>query len=206
MRETKESLTHARAGPTQNKSPASRHSQSEGTTVQKYAKRKGEKLRQTPRVAGSPFTSLWDEQSRQCWATVFTTCLTLSRVCEYVGTLEHTHFSDSVSQPPLTIHQPQKTPGSSGLLGELEFKSSSQEQSLEQGPSLNTAPVVQPHSIQELVRECSRGRTSDFRGGSLSGSSAAKVVLSLSTQADRYARPASPEDASAGIACWLRLC
>ncbi|MEJ1275322.1 ARFGEF family member 3 [Cricetulus griseus] len=113
-----------------------------------------------------------------CWPHVF-------RVCEYVGTLEHTHFSDGASQPPLTIRQPQKTSGSSGLLGDLECEGSSQEQSLEQGPSLSTAPVVQPRSIQELVRECSRGRTSDFRGGSLSGNSAAKVVLSLSTQADR---------------------
>lgn len=118
-------------------------------------------------------------------------CRLLSRVCEYVGTLEHTHFSDGTSQPPLTIRQPQKTPGSSGLLGDLECEGSSQEQTLEQGPSLSTAPVVQPRSIQELVRECSRGRTSDFRGGSLSGNSAAKVVLSLSTQADRYARLAN---------------
>lgn len=105
-----------------------------------------------------------------------------------MGTLEHTHFSDGSSQPPLTIRQPQRTPGSSGLLGDLECEGSCQEQTLEQGPSLSTAPVVQPRSIQELVRECSRGRTSDFRGGSLSGNSAAKVVLSLSTQADRYAR------------------
>ncbi|XP_046306218.1 brefeldin A-inhibited guanine nucleotide-exchange protein 3 isoform X1 [Marmota monax] len=114
-----------------------------------------------------------------CWPHVF-------RVCEYVGTLEHTHFSDGTSQPPLTISQPQKASGGSGLLGDLESEGPSQEQSLEQGPSLSTAPVVQPLSIQELVREGSRGRTSDFRGGSLmSGSSAAKVVLSLSTQADR---------------------
>lgn len=113
-----------------------------------------------------------------CWPHVF-------RVCEYVGTLEHTHFSDGISQHPLTIHQSRKTSGSSGLLGDLECESSSQEKSLDQGLSLNTAPVVQPHSIQELVRECSHGRTSDFRGGSLSGNSAAKVVLCLSTQADR---------------------
>uniref|UniRef100_A0A8C0WGM8 SEC7 domain-containing protein n=1 Tax=Castor canadensis TaxID=51338 RepID=A0A8C0WGM8_CASCN len=114
-----------------------------------------------------------------CWPHVF-------RVCEYVGTLEHTHFSDSTSQPSLTISQPQKASGGSGLLGDLECEGLSQEQNLEQGPSLSTAPVVQPLSIQELVREGSRGRASDFRSGSLmSGSSAAKVVLSLSTQADR---------------------
>nr|XP_004651224.2 brefeldin A-inhibited guanine nucleotide-exchange protein 3 [Jaculus jaculus] len=113
-----------------------------------------------------------------CWPHVF-------RVCEYVGTLEHTHFSDSTSQPPLSLRQPQKTPGGSGLLGDLECEGSPQEQNLEQGQSLSTAPVAQPRSVQELIQECSRGRASDFRGGSLTGSSATKVVLSLSTQADR---------------------
>ncbi|XP_061284100.1 brefeldin A-inhibited guanine nucleotide-exchange protein 3 isoform X2 [Bos javanicus] len=113
-----------------------------------------------------------------CWPHVF-------RVCEYVGTLEHTHFSDGTSQPPLTISQPQKAPRG-GLLGDLESEGSPQEQSLEQESSLSAAPVIQPLSIQELVREGSRGRASDFRGGSLmTGSSAAKVVLTLSTQADR---------------------
>uniref|UniRef100_A0A3Q1MLA4 ARFGEF family member 3 n=1 Tax=Bos taurus TaxID=9913 RepID=A0A3Q1MLA4_BOVIN len=113
-----------------------------------------------------------------CWPHVF-------RVCEYVGTLEHTHFSDGTSQPPLTISQPQKAPRG-GLLGDLESEGSAQEQSLEQESSLSAAPVIQPLSIQELVREGSRGRASDFRGGSLmTGSSAAKVVLTLSTQADR---------------------
>ena len=111
--------------------------------------------------------------------------MTLCRVCEYVGTLEHTHFSDGTSQPPLTISQPQKAPRG-GLLGDLESEGSAQEQSLEQESSLSAAPVIQPLSIQELVREGSRGRASDFRGGSLmTGSSAAKVVLTLSTQADR---------------------
>lgn len=102
-----------------------------------------------------------------------------------MGTLEHTHFSDGTSQPPLTISQPQKAPRG-GLLGDLESEGSPQEQSLEQESSLSTAPIIQPLSIQELVREGSRGRASDFRGGSLmTGSSAAKVVLTLSTQADR---------------------
>ncbi|XP_054943450.1 brefeldin A-inhibited guanine nucleotide-exchange protein 3 isoform X2 [Physeter macrocephalus] len=113
-----------------------------------------------------------------CWPHVF-------RVCEYVGTLEHTHFSDGTSRPPLTISQPQKAPRG-GLLGDPESEGSPQEQSLERGSSLSAAPVIQPLSIQELVREGSRGRASDFRGGSLmTGSSAAKVVLTLSTQADR---------------------
>ncbi|XP_045428532.1 brefeldin A-inhibited guanine nucleotide-exchange protein 3 isoform X4 [Pipistrellus kuhlii] len=114
-----------------------------------------------------------------CWPHVF-------RVCEYVGTLEHTHFRDGTSQPPLTISQPQKAPGGSGLLGDLECEGSPPEQSPEQESALSTAPVIQPLSIQELIREGSRGRASDFRGGSLmTGSSAAKAVLALSTQADR---------------------
>ncbi|XP_058422171.1 brefeldin A-inhibited guanine nucleotide-exchange protein 3 isoform X4 [Diceros bicornis minor] len=114
-----------------------------------------------------------------CWPHVF-------RVCEYVGMLEHTHFSDGTSQPPLTISQPQKAPGGSELLGAPQCEGASLEQSLEQESSLSTTPVIQPLSIQELIREGSRGRASDFRGGSLmTGSSAAKVVLTLSTQADR---------------------
>ncbi|KAM7135512.1 brefeldin A-inhibited guanine nucleotide-exchange protein 3 isoform 2-T2 [Molossus nigricans] len=112
-----------------------------------------------------------------CWPHVF-------RVCEYVGTLEHTHFSDGTSQPPLSFSQPQKAPGGAGLLGDLECEGSPPEQSLEQ-ESLSAAPIIQPLSIPELVREGSRGRA-DFRGGSLmTGSSAAKAVLALSTQADR---------------------
>eukprot|EP00071_Canis_lupus_P039581 XP_022273138.1 brefeldin A-inhibited guanine nucleotide-exchange protein 3 isoform X1 [Canis lupus familiaris] len=114
-----------------------------------------------------------------CWPHVF-------RVCEYVGTLEHTHFSDGTAQPPLTISQPQKASGGSGLLGDPECEGLAPEQNLEPESSLSTAPVIQPLSIQELVREGSRGRASDFRGGSLmTGSSAAKAVLTLSTQADR---------------------
>ncbi|XP_075410013.1 brefeldin A-inhibited guanine nucleotide-exchange protein 3 [Tenrec ecaudatus] len=114
-----------------------------------------------------------------CWPHVF-------RVCEYVGTLEHNHFSDGTVQPPLTISQPHKAPGSAGLLRDPECEDSLQELSLEQGSSLSPAPVIQPLSIQELVREGSRGRASDFRGGSLmTGGSAARAVLTLSTQADR---------------------
>lgn len=120
--------------------------------------------------------------------------MTLSRVCEYVGTLEHTHFSAGTPQPPLTISQPQRAPGDSGLLGDPEREDSAAEQNLEPESSLSAAPVIQPLSIQELVREGSRGRASDFRGGGLmTGSSAAKAVLTLSTQADRYERtPWSP--------------
>lgn len=53
-------------------------------------------------------------------------------------------------------------------------------------------PVIQPLSIQELLREGVRGRGLDLRGGSLlSGSSAAKAVCTLSTQADRLFEEAS---------------
>lgn len=105
-----------------------------------------------------------------------------------MGTLEHTHFSDGTSQPPLAISQPQKTPRG-GLIRDPESEGSPPEQSLEPESSLSAAPIIQPLSIQELVREGSRGRASDFRGGGLmTGSSAAKVVLTLSTQADRCAR------------------
>ncbi|VFV20289.1 brefeldin a-inhibited guanine [Lynx pardinus] len=114
-----------------------------------------------------------------CWPHVF-------RVCEYVGTLEHTHFSAGTPQPPLTISQPQRAPGDSGLLGDPEREDSAAEQNPEPESSLSAAPVIQPLSIQELVREGSRGRASDFRGGGLmTGGSAAKAVLTLSTQADR---------------------
>ncbi|XP_046531916.1 brefeldin A-inhibited guanine nucleotide-exchange protein 3 isoform X4 [Equus quagga] len=114
-----------------------------------------------------------------CWPHVF-------RVCEYVGVLEHTHFSDGTSQPALTISRPQKTCGGSELPGAPQGESASPEQSQEQEIPLSLAPALQPLSVQELVSEGRRGRASDFRGGSLmTGSSAAKAVLALSTQADR---------------------
>lgn len=119
--------------------------------------------------------------------------MTLPRVCEYVGTLEHTHFGDGASQPALTISQPQKAPGGPGLLGDPEGEGSPPEQSPEQESARSMAPVIQPLSIQELVREGGRGRACDFRGGSLmTGSSAAKAVLTLSTQADRWVRAPTP--------------
>ncbi|XP_058163529.1 brefeldin A-inhibited guanine nucleotide-exchange protein 3 [Dasypus novemcinctus] len=111
-----------------------------------------------------------------CWPHVF-------RVCEYVATLEHTHFSDGTSGPPLALGQPQKA-GGGGLLGAPEAGAAEPGPGQERGPS--AAPVLQPLSVQELVREGSRGRAFDLRGSSvLSGPRAAKAVLSLSTQADR---------------------
>ncbi|XP_028913751.1 brefeldin A-inhibited guanine nucleotide-exchange protein 3 isoform X3 [Ornithorhynchus anatinus] len=118
--------------------------------------------------------------NQDCWPHVF-------RVCEYISTLEHTHFSDGTAQPPLTISQPQQASGGPGPQeGHGAEDPASQESSVEQETSLRNTPIIQPPSIQELIKEGSKGRALDFRGGSLmSGSSAAKAVLTLSTQADR---------------------
>ncbi|RXM32986.1 Brefeldin A-inhibited guanine nucleotide-exchange protein 3 [Acipenser ruthenus] len=108
--------------------------------------------------------------NHDCWPHVF-------RVCEYVSTLEHSHFSDGSTQPAVTITQAQQ-----GVEIALELR---QDNSLEQDLTLSH-PVIQPLSIQELLKETSKGKVFDFRGGSLlSGSSAAKAVCTLSTQADR---------------------
>ncbi|KAK1170570.1 brefeldin A-inhibited guanine nucleotide-exchange protein 3-like isoform X1 [Acipenser oxyrinchus oxyrinchus] len=108
--------------------------------------------------------------NQDCWPHVF-------RVCEYVSTLEHSHFSDGSTQPAVTITQAQQ-----GVEIALELR---QDNSLEQDLTLSH-PVIQPLSIQELLKETSKGKVFDFRGGSLlSGSSAAKAVCTLSTQADR---------------------
>ncbi|XP_051775320.1 brefeldin A-inhibited guanine nucleotide-exchange protein 3 [Erpetoichthys calabaricus] len=105
-----------------------------------------------------------------CWPHVF-------RVCEFVSTLEHSHFSDGTSQPPVTITQAQQAV-------DLALEPS-QEHVSEQDLTLSH-PVIQPLSIQELIRETSKGKMFDFRGGSLlSGNSAAKAVCTLSTQVDR---------------------
>nr|XP_015217903.1 PREDICTED: brefeldin A-inhibited guanine nucleotide-exchange protein 3 [Lepisosteus oculatus] len=105
-----------------------------------------------------------------CWPHVF-------RVCEYVSSLEHSHFSDGACQPPLAITQAQQAVDLGLELG----ADHSPEQELPLGH-----PVIQPPSIQELLKENSRGKVFELRGGSLlSGPSAAKAVCTLSTQADR---------------------
>ncbi|XP_072533637.1 brefeldin A-inhibited guanine nucleotide-exchange protein 3 isoform X3 [Salminus brasiliensis] len=111
--------------------------------------------------------------NHDCWPHVF-------RVIEYVSSLEHTHFSDGSSQPPLAITQTQQvvTAVDPGL-----------ELSTEPVPELELSlgnPVIQPLSIQELLRESSQVKGFDLRGGSLlTGTNAAKAVCTLSTQADR---------------------
>nr|XP_020634295.1 brefeldin A-inhibited guanine nucleotide-exchange protein 3 isoform X2 [Pogona vitticeps] len=115
--------------------------------------------------------------NQDCWPHVF-------RVCEYISTLEHAHFSDGTPQPPVTITQAQQAPG--GPQEEDQAPDFSQELNPEQETALRNTPVIQPVSIQELIKEASKGRAFDFRGGSLmSGSNAAKAILTLSTQADR---------------------
>ncbi|XP_074846581.1 brefeldin A-inhibited guanine nucleotide-exchange protein 3 isoform X2 [Carettochelys insculpta] len=115
--------------------------------------------------------------NQDCWPHVF-------RVCEYISTLEHTHFSDGASQPALTITQSQQATG--GLQGDYLSAVSPKELTPQQETTLSNNPVIQPISIQDLIKEGTKGRAFDFRGGSLlSGSNAAKAVLILSTQADR---------------------
>uniref|UniRef100_A0A3B3RAL1 ARFGEF family member 3 n=1 Tax=Paramormyrops kingsleyae TaxID=1676925 RepID=A0A3B3RAL1_9TELE len=108
--------------------------------------------------------------NQDCWPHVF-------RVTEYVSSLEHSHFSDGSSQPPLTITQAQQAADPSLELGAEH----SPDRELPLGH-----PVIQPLSIQELLKDSGRGKGLDLRGGSLlSGTGATKAVCTLSTQADR---------------------
>uniref|UniRef100_A0AAQ4RP31 SEC7 domain-containing protein n=1 Tax=Gasterosteus aculeatus aculeatus TaxID=481459 RepID=A0AAQ4RP31_GASAC len=114
--------------------------------------------------------------NHDCWPHVL-------RVTEYVSSLEHTHFSDGTSQPSslTTITQQSQQAGAVDLGTELSCEPSPEASEL--GLS---QPVIQPLSIQELLRERSRGRGPDLKSGSLmTGTSAAKAVCTLSTQADR---------------------
>ncbi|CAB1425592.1 unnamed protein product [Pleuronectes platessa] len=109
--------------------------------------------------------------------------LDLTKVTEYISSLEHTHFSDGSSQLSSLTTITQQGQQAGVDLG--------QELSCEPGPEASelvlSQPVIQPLSIQELLRESGRGgRGLDLRGGSLmTGTAAAKAVCTLSTQADR---------------------
>ncbi|KAM8859046.1 brefeldin A-inhibited guanine nucleotide-exchange protein 3 isoform 1-T1 [Spinachia spinachia] len=114
--------------------------------------------------------------NHDCWPHVL-------RVTEYVSSLEHTHFSDGSSQPSslTTITQQSQQAGAVDLGTEMSCEPSPEASEL--GLS---RPVIQPLSIQELLRESGRGRGLDLKSGSLmTGTSAAKAVCTLSTQADR---------------------
>ncbi|KAM4694675.1 LOW QUALITY PROTEIN: brefeldin A-inhibited guanine nucleotide-exchange protein 3 [Discoglossus pictus] len=113
--------------------------------------------------------------NQDCWPHVF-------RVCEYISTLEHTHFSDGTSQPPVTITQSQQSSADS----QGPSVECSQDLATPPDGTLSKSPVIQPVPIHELIKEGSKGRAFDFRGTSLmSGSNAAKAVCTLSTQADK---------------------
>lgn len=104
------------------------------------------------------------------------------RVTEYISSLEHSHFSDGSSQSSslTTITQQSQQAVDLGLELSCEPSPEASELGLSQ-------PVIQPLSIQELLRESSRGgRGLDLKTGSLmTGTGAAKAVCTLSTQADR---------------------
>ncbi|XP_029621028.1 brefeldin A-inhibited guanine nucleotide-exchange protein 3 isoform X3 [Salmo trutta] len=106
--------------------------------------------------------------NQDCWPHVF-------RVCEYVSSLEHSHFSDGSSQAIMTITQAQQAVDLGlDLCGEP---------SPDRDLALSSQPVIQPQSIQELLREGRGGKGLDR--SLMTGTSASKAVCSLSTQADR---------------------
>lgn len=103
---------------------------------------------------------------------------------EYISSLEHTHFSDGSSQPSSLTTITQQSQQAVGVDVGLELSCEPSPEAPELGLS---QPVIQPLSIQELLRGSSRGgRGLDLKSGSLmTGSSGAKAVCTLSTQADR---------------------
>uniref|UniRef100_A0A8C2XDR4 ARFGEF family member 3 n=1 Tax=Cyclopterus lumpus TaxID=8103 RepID=A0A8C2XDR4_CYCLU len=128
--------------------------------------------------------------NHDCWPHVF-------RVTEYISSLEHDHFSDGASQPSslTTITQQAVDLG-------MELSCEPSPEASELGLS---RPVIQPLSIQELLRESSRGRGLDLKGGSLmTGTSAAKAVCTLSTQADRLFEEAATKLNLVGLVGFLQ--
>ncbi|XP_062286436.1 LOW QUALITY PROTEIN: brefeldin A-inhibited guanine nucleotide-exchange protein 3 [Scomber scombrus] len=134
--------------------------------------------------------------NHDCWPHVF-------RVTEYISSLEHTHFSDGSSQPSslttITQHSQQLPAVDLGLELSCEPSPEASEMGLSQ-------PVIQPLSIQELLRECGRGgRGLDLKSGSLmTGNSAAKAVCTLSTQADRLFEEAATKLNLVGLVGFLQ--
>uniref|UniRef100_UPI00398E517F brefeldin A-inhibited guanine nucleotide-exchange protein 3 n=1 Tax=Pristiophorus japonicus TaxID=55135 RepID=UPI00398E517F len=111
-----------------------------------------------------------------CWQHVF-------RVCEYISTLEHSHFSEGGCEPPITITQTQQAPSS--LTPTDAALDSTRNLSPERDTNIGN-PVIQSVTIQELIKENCKGRAFDFRGGGvLSMSNAARAVYTLSTMADK---------------------
>ncbi|KAM7408272.1 hypothetical protein PAMA_002127 [Pampus argenteus] len=134
--------------------------------------------------------------NHDCWPHVF-------RVTEYISSLEHSHFSDGFSQPSsLTTITQQSQQFACVDLG-LELSCESSPEASEMGLS---QPVIQPLSIQELLREIGRGgRGLDLKSGSLmTGASAAKAVCTLSTQADRLFEEAATKLNLVGLVGFLQ--
>uniref|UniRef100_H3D793 ARFGEF family member 3 n=1 Tax=Tetraodon nigroviridis TaxID=99883 RepID=H3D793_TETNG len=124
--------------------------------------------------------------NHECWPHVF-------RVTEYISSLEHTHFSDGSLPPPSLPTMAQQ--GGPVDLG-LELSGQFPPETAELGPG---QPVVQPPSIQELLRVV------DLKSGSLmSGSSAAQAVCMLSTQADRLFEEAATKLNLVGLLGFLQ--
>uniref|UniRef100_A0A3B5A9U8 ARFGEF family member 3 n=1 Tax=Stegastes partitus TaxID=144197 RepID=A0A3B5A9U8_9TELE len=134
--------------------------------------------------------------NHDCWPHVF-------RVTEYISSLEHTHFSDGSSQPSSLTTITQQSQQSAGIDLGLEL---SCEPSPEAAELSLSQPVIQPLSIQELLRERSRGgRGLDLKSGSLmTGNNAAKAVCTLSTQADRLFEEAATKLNLVGLVGFLQ--
>ncbi|XP_035519746.1 brefeldin A-inhibited guanine nucleotide-exchange protein 3 [Morone saxatilis] len=133
--------------------------------------------------------------NHDCWPHVF-------RVTEYISSLEHTHFSDGSSQPSSLTTITQQSQQAGVDLG-MELSCEPSPEASELGLS---QPVIQPLSIQELLRESSRGgRGLDLKSGSLmTGTSAAKAVCTLSTQADRLFEEAATKLNLVGLVGFLQ--
>ncbi|KAM9726327.1 LOW QUALITY PROTEIN: brefeldin A-inhibited guanine nucleotide-exchange protein 3, partial [Menidia menidia] len=109
-----------------------------------------------------------------CWPHVF-------RVTEYISSLEHSHFSDGQLPPAsLTAIGPRRPEGAwpEGAGPEGAWPEGA-------GPEGAGLEPAQPPSIQELLQDGGRG------GSLLTGTSAAKAVCTLSTQADRLLEDAA---------------
>lgn len=107
------------------------------------------------------------------------------RVTEFISCLEHTHFSDASVQPPALTTLPQQHQQGSAVEPGLELGGECWTETPELGSS---QPLTPPPSVQELLGDGGRGGRSraELKSSSLmSGSSAAKAVCVLSTQADR---------------------
>ncbi|XP_023819018.1 brefeldin A-inhibited guanine nucleotide-exchange protein 3 isoform X2 [Oryzias latipes] len=134
--------------------------------------------------------------NHDCWPHVF-------RVTEYISSLEHTHFSDGSLQPSSLTTITQQSQQAAAIDQGLEL---SCEPSPEAAELSLSQPVIQPLSIQELLKESSRGgRGLDLKGGSLmTGTSAAKAVCTLSTQADRLFEEAASKLNLVGLVGFLQ--